>query len=102
MEQVEKRLENLQFLFLDGQMEVLEYQKLKSKLVSEATNLKQISVPKDAIKNELKEKIKSSVNLLGNLSKAIMSMEIEEKQLVLSSIFPEKLEFDGKNVELSK
>ena len=67
LEQVEKRLENLQFLFLDGQIEVLEYQKLKSKLVSEATNLKQISVPKDAIKKELKEKLKSSVNLLGNL-----------------------------------
>ena len=102
LEQVEKRLENLQFLFLDGQIEVLEYQKLKSKLVSEATNLKQISVPKDAIKKELKEKLKSSVNLLGNLSKAIMSMEIEEKQLVLSSIFPEKLEFDGEKCRTLK
>ena len=102
LEQVEKRLENLQFLFLDGQIEVLEYQKLKSKLVSEATNLKQISVPKDAIKKELKEKLKSSVNLLGNLSKAIMSMEIEEKQLVLSSIFPEKIQFDGKKCRTLK
>jgi hypothetical protein len=73
---------------------------LKSKLVSEATNLKLISEPKDARKNELKEKLKSSVNMLGNLSNAIMSAGAEEKQLVLSSIFPEKLEFDGKNVEL--
>jgi predicted component of viral defense system (DUF524 family) len=102
LEQVEKRLNNLQYLFLDGQIEVLEYQKLKSKLLSEATNLKLISEPKDARKNELKEKIKSSVNMLGNLSNAIMSMGVEEKQLVLSSIFPEKLEFDGKKCRTLK
>ena len=102
LEQVENRLNNLQYLFLDGQIEVLEYQKLKSKLLSEATNLKLISEPKDARKNELKEKIKSSVNMLGNLSNAIMSMGVEEKQLVLSSIFPEKLEFDGKKCRTLK
>ena len=102
MELVEKRLENLQFLFLDGQIDVSEYQKLKSKLVAEATNLKQISVPKDVIKKELKEKLKSSVNMLGNLSNAMMSMGIEEKHQVLSSIFPEKIQYDGKNCRTLK
>ena len=31
-----------------------------------------------------------------------MSMEIEEKQLVLSSIFPEKIQFDGKKCRTLK
>ena len=102
LKQVEQRLENLQFLFIDGQIEVSEYQKLKSKLVSEATNLKLISVPKDARKKELKDKLKSSVNMLGNLSNAMMSMEVEEKHQVLSSIFPEKIQYDGKNCRTLK
>ncbi len=92
----------MQELTLDGQIEVLEYQKLKSKLVLEATNLKKNSAPKDAIIKELKEKLKSSVNMLGNLSNAIKTMGVEEKQLMLSSIFPERLEYDGKACRTQK
>jgi site-specific DNA recombinase len=99
---IEKRLESLQFLLLDGQVEVSEYQILKSKLVSEATNLKLISLPKDARRKELKEKLKSSINMLKNLPSAMISMGVEERHMVLSSIFPEKLEFDGKNCRTPK
>lgn len=36
------------------------------------------------------------------VSNAIMSMGVEEKQLVLSSIFPEKIQFDGKKCRTLK
>ncbi len=92
-----KRLENLQILFIDGKIETQEYNKFRAKFTSEIENLKGgISSNRDKTKGTLEE-LKDAINLFKDLPKALKSMEISDKYEILSSIFTEKLKFDGKN-----
>lgn len=102
LEVQDKRLENLQILFIDGKIETQEYNKLKAKFISEIENLKGIVTNnRDKTKDTL-EGLKEAINLFKDLPKALKSMEISEKHEILSSIFPEKLKFDGKNCRTLK
>ena len=47
----------------------------------------------------IKEKMSYSFNLIGNLGKFFQSAPCEVKIKLLGSIFPEKIEFDGKKNE---
>jgi site-specific DNA recombinase len=102
LELVNKRLENLQLLFIDGNIELHEYNKLKTKFTTEVEELKiTISNNKEKSKNRL-DGLKEAINLFKNLPKAMKSMDIADKHQLLSSIFPEKLKFDGKNCRTPK
>ncbi len=46
---------------------------------------------------QIKDKIEYSVNIIENLGRFFQTAPPETKILLLSSIFPEKIEFDGKN-----
>lgn len=48
------------------------------------------------------EKIDYSVNIINNLAKIMMEANVEVKCKVLSSMFPEKIEYDGKNYRTEK
>ena len=47
----------------------------------------------------VKKKIDYSVNIINNLTNIMMNGSVEMKIKVLGSMFPEKIEFDGKNIE---
>ena len=97
LEVVNKRLENLQILFIDGNIDAQEYAKLKTKFNSEIEVFKtELVVNKDNSKERL-EGLKESIHFFKNLPKAMKSMDVQDKYEILSSIFPEKLQFDGKN-----
>ncbi len=97
LETVNKRLENLQLLFIDGNIEVNEYSKLKLKFTSEIAELKNSSLENKNKAREIADGVKDSINLFKNLSKSLKSMDLDDRYQIMSSIFPEKLKFDGKN-----
>lgn len=102
LEVVKKRLENLQMLFIDGKIETQEYNKLRAKFISETENLKSgIESNRDKSKGTIEE-IRDAIDLFKDLPKALKSMEISDKHEILSSIFTEKLKFDGKNCRTPK
>ena len=102
LEVVKKRVENLQMLFIDGKIETQEYNKLRAKFISETENLKSgIESNRDKSKGTIEE-IRDAIDLFKDLPKALKSMEISDKHEILSSIFTEKLKFDGKNCRTPK
>ena len=46
---------------------------------------------------KVRDKLDYSINIIGNLGEFFRSAKPEVKVLLLGSIFPEKIEFDGKN-----
>lgn len=97
-----KRLENLQLLFIDGNISNEEYSKLKLKFTSELDRLNNSIYGSKNSSMEITESLKNSINLFKNLPSALKSMELEDRFQILSSIFPEKLKFDGKNCRTPK
>jgi len=102
LELVNKRMDNLQLLFIDGNIESNEYNKLKAKFIAEIEELKEIiSTNKETSKDRL-DGLKKIINLFKDLPLAMKSMDIQDKHQILSSIFTEKLKFDGKNCRTLK
>jgi len=99
---VNTRIENLQLLFIDGNIKADEYNTMKGKFVSESQELKdRIYNGKEKSKEKL-DGLKESINLFKDLPLAMKSMDVQEKHQVLSSIFTEKVKFDGKNCRTQK
>lgn len=93
IELVQKRLDNIQMLFIDGKLENEEYKKLKAKFTTEKEYLmSKINRGKDSSR-ELLDGIKESINFFHDLPKAMKSMEIEKKHEILRSMFIENLVF---------
>lgn len=102
LEIVSKRLENLQLLFVDGSISADEYSKLKLKFNSEMEELKSVAYGSRNTSRELSEGIRESINLFANFGKTLESMELEDRYQIWSSIFPEKMKFDGKSCRTHK
>ncbi|MBA5793492.1 recombinase family protein [Flavobacterium sp. xlx-214] len=79
----------------DGIMDDQDFLELKKitkksieKLEDELNNLSNVDV-------EIKDLMKTSFNKISNLSERYENGTIEEKRIIISSMFPENLEFDG-------
>ncbi len=68
--------------------------------------LKKLEDKKELLANpnrgEIKPQLKYSINLLDNIDNFFKHAPVEAKIQALSSIFPEKIEFDGKNFRTEK
>lgn len=102
MDIIEKRIDNLQLLFIDGSISAEEYSKLRSKFISDQETQKGIIHGIKGDSKELADGIKDSINLFNNFSKAMKAMDLEDRFQIWSSIFTEKLKFDGKNCRTHK
>jgi site-specific DNA recombinase len=86
----------------DDYQNAQEYNKLRTKFISEIEISKiELANNKDSSKERLAG-LKESIHFFKNLPKAMKSMDIQDKFEILSSIFPEKLQFDGKNCRTQK
>jgi site-specific DNA recombinase len=93
----ESRINKVQDMHVDGSLSTTDYQSMMSRYFSE----------KQKIENELREllKVKSSweeylergIGMLSNLEKTFNQADPKQKREILSSIFPEKIVFDGIN-----
>ena len=102
IEETNVRIEKLQDLLVDGKIDsnqysetMTRYSNQKQLLVEEIERLKKVD--SDYIKW-----LKNGVDALSNLKNHYLNSAIREKQQLISSIFPEKFEFNGKKCRTTR
>ncbi len=100
--QADEKLNDLQNLLIEGELEFSEYRALKAKLIAQISNLKLTIAASDTEKRDFKYKVINSLSLIKDLSGTMKTMDLASKFDLLSSMFPEKIQFDGKNCRTPK
>jgi hypothetical protein len=97
IDQQDQRLQNIQDLLVDNRIGHEDYDKMKSRFegIKEQFLLKLRQIK--SARSNFEKYLQSGINLLGNLEKYYHTADVEVKQQLIGSIFPEKLVFvDGK------
>lgn len=95
---IEERITRVNDKYFDGDITKAERQENLSRYEADASRLKaQIETLRLNEDLNIKDKLTYSINLIGNLGTFFQSAPCEVKVKLLGSIFPEKIEFDGKN-----
>ncbi len=95
--EVKQRLLNLQDMLADKSITPADYQSIKNRYVSEIEKMQQSIQEESSDNKELKAKIITCLNLLQKLDNLYENADLKAKKAIVSSTFPEKLFFDGKN-----
>lgn len=91
------KLAKVEDMFIEGEIDKDDYIRMKTRFKTEAENTKKrIDVLCNADKSEIKPKLKYSIELLDNIGNFVQNAPVAVKIKVLGSMFPEKIEFDGK------
>jgi hypothetical protein len=97
-----KRLERLQDLFVDGEISHSDFTKATNRY-SKAKKEAESELAEIGKENlQYKSWLKKGVNALSDLSKHYKNGTLLDKQSLLGSIFPEKLEFDGEKCRTTR
>ena len=89
--------------YWDGNLSKEEYNEHINSIDEDISNLqKQIEGVLTSIRTNLNPKLEYSMCLINNLDRYFEDAPIEIKQRLLSSMFPEKVEFDGKTFRTTK
>jgi DNA invertase Pin-like site-specific DNA recombinase/tetratricopeptide (TPR) repeat protein/predicted RNA-binding Zn-ribbon protein involved in translation (DUF1610 family) len=97
IDQQDQRLQNIQNLLVDNKIGHEDYDKMKSRFedIKKQFLLKLRQIK--SVRSNFEKYLQSAINLLGNLEKYYHTADVEVKQQLIGSIFPEKLVFvDGK------
>ena len=97
VDQQKQRIQKLQDMLVDNKIDPEDYSKMKSRFeeVKEQLLLRLRQIK--SVRSNFEKYLQSGINLLGNLEKYYHASDIEVKQQLIGSIFPEKLVFvDGK------
>ena len=98
LDTINKRIARANDLYLDGEIDKADRDEAVSRNKKEAEFLKQrIEIIKTINQRKVEPKLKYSISLLDNMKRFIQDAPVEAKIKLLGSIFPEKIEFDGKN-----
>ena len=96
LDTVNTRIEKLQDLLLDSKIEMVEFEKMnqrnglqKDEIISELGKLKSSN-------SEIKSKINQGIKIQSKIAESYAIATTIEKNLILSSIFPEKFSFANK------
>ena len=94
---LEERVNRVNDLYFDGKLSATDRDKNIARYQEQIERLKyQIDALRLSADLKIKEKLTYSINLISNLGMFFQSASCEVKTKLLSSIFPEKLLFDGK------
>ena len=95
--QIEVKMQRLQDLYIDGEMDKKEYEIVKKRYQNIYDELKELEI--EAIDDkEVLELYKKGLNKVENIENQYIKHEIEDKRQLLGSIFPKKLRFENKKV----
>ncbi|WP_394338242.1 recombinase family protein [Flavobacterium aciduliphilum] len=97
IKKIEQKLERLQDMYVDGEIEKSDYQTTKIRYENIVTELKEKE------KNDFDEKVlfdlyQKAINKMESIEKQYNNADIEGKRLLLGSIFPNKIHFENKKV----
>ena len=95
IEKVKERLTKADERFLEGNLKDEDYSRITENCKNQIQDLQgRIELLQTDTKG-LKEKIDYSVNIIANLRNFMMDAPVKVKCKILSSMFPQKIEFDG-------
>ena len=93
-----KRIERAKDMYIDGELSKTEKDEAVTRYQKEIEILQQrIDILTTPNRGKVEPKIRYSISLLDNMERFIRDAPVETKIKLLGSIFPEKIEFDGKN-----
>ena len=93
----EAKLSRADDLLLNGDIDKNSYQRMKSRIEEEISKLNQKIGAIQSSKKNLVPQLNYSLSLLNNLDRVFLEAPVETKVKLLGSMFPEKIQFDGKN-----
>jgi len=95
LKEINLRIEKLEDLFVDGNIEKQNYrQNYERYSMTKEEILRTIEI-QNSVGDEYKSWLKSGVNILSEMKNHYIQSDITDKQKLISSIFPEKISFDG-------
>ena len=97
VKQMEVKMERLQDLYVDGEMDKKEYEDAKERYKDIYNELKQLEIV--AIdEKEILELYKKAINKMENIENQFIKSDIDGKRRIIGSIFPNKFRFENKKV----
>ena len=96
--EINERMDKIEDKYLDGEIDNDAYNRM---IARQKNQLNTLSSRRELLETSNREKIepqlKYSINLIDNIDRFFQYAPAEAKIKALSSIFPEKIEFDGNN-----
>ena len=92
----QKRIQAAKDKYLDGEMSKSEKDEAINHNQKEVDLLQEkIEILREGNRSKIKPKLEYSMSLINNIDKFILDAPVETKVKLISSMFPEKIEFDG-------
>lgn len=92
---LKSRIDKLQDLLVDGVLSVEDYNKKKGQYQKDLADLNEGLELNNTNNIDIKKKIEKGINLMTNAKSLYLNANVIEKQRLISSIFPEKIEFSN-------
>lgn len=86
----------------DGELDYEDFQELKKLTKSSIESLEKELDNLAAVNTEIRDLMASSLKKIANIDQRYENGNIEEKRIIISSIFPENLVYDGSNYRTQK
>ena len=94
---IQKRINSIEDKYLDGDLTKEEYNRMLERNTKEASAMQQqIEMRENPNRSNIEPKLNYSINLINNIDSYIRNASVGVKIKLISSMFPEKIEFDGK------
>lgn len=94
---IKERLYNLEDKYLDGDIDKETYHNAKGRYAKNISTLEEkIDILENPNRANIEPKLTYSIDLINNMDYYIRDAKVEVKCKLISSIFPEKVAFDGK------
>lgn len=88
------RLQNAQHLMLDAEISAADYKEIKAKISDANDELIRKKANASSSQEDFREHLKVGATILRNLDGFYQKATLSEKQLIIGSVFPEKLIFE--------
>ena len=94
---VQKRINSIEDKYLDGDLTKEQYNRMLERYTKEASTIQQqVEMRENPNRSNIEPKLNYSINLINNIDSYIRNASVGVKIKLISSMFPEKIEFDGK------
>ena len=94
---IQKRIDSIEDKYLDGELTKEQYNRMLERYTKEASTIQQqVEMRENPNRGNIEPKLNYSINLINNIDSYIRDAPVGIKIKLISSMFPEKIEFDGK------
>jgi DNA invertase Pin-like site-specific DNA recombinase/phage FluMu protein Com len=92
-----QRLNSIDIKLIDGDISSEDYQRMKSNIESRKENISTKITSLRPHNSDFEKQLRHAVNVIRNMDVILSSGRVEHKIILIGSMFPEKILFDGEN-----